>query len=139
VAHLTTKKLEAGYNGILKLLKITYGSYFCIIGFDKFFALFTESQNRVSALTLQLIPLSMPQLLGVVGILELFIGLLIFSKFMRLGIYLGIGLLILIVVNLIAMSDHFDIAIHGLAIALGMVAFAQLIALKKLINMSRTS
>lgn len=126
------KKIEARYNAILNLLKITYGMYFCIIGFDKFFGLVTESHNRVSAFTLFVILISLSKILAVTGILEIGIGLLMFTRFMRLAVYLGIGLLMIIVINLMSMGQHFDIALHGLAITFGMIAFAQLIALKNL-------
>jgi uncharacterized membrane protein YphA (DoxX/SURF4 family) len=110
------------------LLKLTYGLYYLIIGTDKFFGFFTESQHRVSFLTLSLIPLSLNQLLYVVGLLEIIVGLLILSRWTRIGAYAGFALLVVIVANIVAMGKHYDIALHGTAIASGMLALARLTA-----------
>lgn len=111
------------------LLKMTYGLYYIIIGSDKFFELVTESQNRVSTLTLKLIPLTMQQLLAFVGIMEIILGLMILTLWTRLGAYLGFIFMMVIVVNLFAMGKHYDIAIHGTIIGIGMLALADLTSL----------
>ncbi len=105
------------------LLRVTYGLYWGIIGIDKFFGLATQSEKRVSQTILSLLPFSLPQLLHIVGILEICIALLILTKWPRLGAFLGVILMGLIVLNLIVMGSHSDIAIHGSTIALGMIGF----------------
>lgn len=107
---------------LYQFLRITYTLYWGIIGLDKFFGIVTESHLRVSQLTLSLLPFTMAQLLQIVGVLELLIALLIWCK-PRLGTLCGIILMTVIVSNLIAMGQHYDIAIHGATIGLGMVAF----------------
>ncbi len=108
------------------LLKITYGLYYCIIGTDKFFGFVTESHNRVSVLALKLIPLSMQYLLFFIGAIELLVGFMILTFWTRLGSYLGFILMMIIVVNIVAIGKHYDIAIHGTTIGIGMLALAQL-------------
>ncbi len=105
------------------ILKITYGLYWGIIGSDKFFGLVTESENRVSNVTLSLMSLSLPRLLQVVGIAEIFIAFLILTWWPRYGAYAGIVLMAAIVLNLVLMGAHYDIAIHGATIGMGMIAF----------------
>ncbi len=105
------------------LLKITYGLYWGSIGIDKFFGLVTESENRVGNITLSLLPLSLPRLLQVVGIAEILIAFLILTRWPRYGAYAGITLMVAIVLNLVAMGAHYDIAIHGATIGMGMIAF----------------
>lgn len=105
------------------LLKITYGLYWGIIGFDKFFGFVTESEKRVSGYTLNHIPVGLPRLLHIVGILEILIAFLILTHWPKLGTFFGIILMGVIVANLIAMGTHYDIAIHGTTIGIGMVAF----------------
>ena len=83
----------------------------------------TVSEQRVGQATLSLIPLSLTRLLHVVGILEIFIAVMILTRWPRWGSYLGLLLMAGIVLNLILMGAHYDIAIHGTVIALGMIAF----------------
>ncbi len=110
---------------LYQFLRITYTLYWGIIGLDKFFGIVTESHLRVSQLTLSLLPFNLAQLLQIVGVLELLIALLIWFK-PRLGTLCGIVMMAAIVINLIAMGQHYDIAIHGATIGLGMVAFYDL-------------
>ena len=105
------------------LLRLTYGTYWGIIGLDKFFGYVTESHNRVSTHTLVFFPFGLTTLLRLVGLLEITVALLILTKWPKIGTTLGIILMALIVMNLIAMKTHYDIAIHGTAIGLGMVGF----------------
>lgn len=108
------------------LLKITYGLYWGVIGVDKFFGALTESELRVSHLTLDLVPLSLENLLRLVGMLEIIIAVLILTEWPRFGALCGIVLMGIIVINLITMGEHYDIAIHGTVIAVGMIAFIAL-------------
>ena len=105
------------------LLRITYGLYWGIIGIDKFFGYVTESELRVSELTLTLLPFPLETLLQIVGVLELVIALLFLTKWPKLGAYCGCILMGLIVINLVTMGEHYDIALHGIVIGIGMVGF----------------
>ncbi len=116
-------------SGICQFLRIVYGLYWGIIGVDKFFGFVTESEFRVSKLTLSFIPLSLPQLLRVIGTLEIAIAVMILTQWPRLGAICGIILMTAIIVNLIAMKEHYDIALHGITIGAGMLAFYFLLGL----------
>lgn len=105
------------------LLKIGYGLYWFAVGIDKFFGMVTVSEQRVGKVTLSLIPVSLRQLLHIIGAVEIIIAVMILTKWPRWGSYLGLILMAGIVLNLILMGAHYDIAIHGTIIALGMSAF----------------
>ena len=111
---------------VWSLLRITYGLYWGIIGIDKFFGLLTESEDRVSELTMILLPVDLVWFLRVVGVLEIAIALMILTKWPRMGAIGGVVFMGLIILNLIVMGEHFDIAVHGATIAIGMIGFIML-------------
>ncbi len=111
------------------ILKITYGAYFLIIGIDKFFGLVTESQNRVSSLTLKIIPCELATLLALVGIVEIVIGGLLLSRWTSIGAYSAFALMALITGNLLFLGKHYDITLHAFAVTAGAFALGQLSSL----------
>lgn len=116
------------------LLRITYGLYFLIIGIDKFFGFVTQSHERVSTVALSIVCMAMSQLLALVGILEIIIGLLFFTRWYIPAAYSALILMLLIVVNLTCMGMHFDIAIHGFVIAMGIIGFIMISKVRSLPN-----
>lgn len=108
------------------LLRCIYGFYFLIIGVDKFFGYVTQSHERVSSLTMTLVSLPMAHLLALVGVVEIIIGLLFFTRWYMAAAYSSCALMLLIVINLICMGMHYDIAIHGFVIAMGILGFSMI-------------
>lgn len=105
------------------LLRITYGLYFLIIGIDKFSGFVTQSHERVSHITLSIVCMTLSKLLIFVGIVQIIIGLLFFTRWYLYAAYASLLLMILIIINLVCMGMHFDIAIHGFVIAMGIIGF----------------
>ena len=112
------------------LLKITYGLLFVIAGADKFFNLVTEWQQYASPYIFKVIPLSLQQFMFGVAIIEIVIGLIILAGtslvLTRLGAYLAMIWLLIIVVNLLSMGTYFDIAVRDTVMAIGALVLALL-------------
>lgn len=107
-------------------LKYTYGLLFVVAGADKFFNLVTHWQQYASPVVTKLFPVPLTTFMISVGIIEIIIGLLILTKHTRLGAYLAMTWLLLIVINLVSMGTFFDIAVRDIVMAIGAYILAQL-------------
>lgn len=115
---------------VWQMLRFTYGLLFLVIGVDKFFNLIVEWSKYVSPLILEIVPPDLPPLLMIVGIIEISIGLLIFSKATRLGACAAATFLALVVVNLLSMGTYLDIAARDAVMAIGALALVCLTTIK---------
>ena len=131
LTHAASEKITQSW----WLLKITYGLLFVIAGADKFFNLVTQWEQYVSPHIFKVIPVSLQQLMFGVAAIEIVIGLLILAgtSFMltRLGAYLAVTWLLVIVVNLLSMGTYFDIAVRDTVMAIGAFVLALLCDVKE--------
>jgi hypothetical protein len=63
--------------------------------------------------------------MGIVGIVELAVGLAILTAWTRLGAYVASAWLILVAINL-ALAGYFDIAVRDVVMAIGAFTLARL-------------
>ncbi len=103
------------------VLKITYGLLFVVAGSDKFMHLVTNWDKYLSPWLLQMFPITLAahQVVFAVGIIEIIIGLLVLTKFSKIGAYLVAVWFVISVVNLLSMGMYFDIAVRDLVMAIG--------------------
>jgi hypothetical protein len=64
--------------------------------------------------------------MGVVGVIEIAVGVMILTKWTRLGAYVASAWLCLIALNLLTTGHYFDVAARDLALAVGAFALARL-------------
>lgn len=107
-------------------LRVTFGLLPIAAGLDKFFNLLTSWEQYVSPLASVVLPFGGSVLMRGIGLVEIAVGLLILSKWTRIGAYVASAWLALIAVNLIATGHFFDIAARDLALAVGALALARL-------------
>lgn len=113
---------QAAYEKLMHswwLLKLTYGLLFVIAGADKFMNLVTDWQKYISPFILNMVPLNASQFIMGVGVVEIIIGVLILAIATRLGAFLAMAWLLLIVLNLLTMGIYFDIAVRDTVMAIG--------------------
>jgi uncharacterized membrane protein YphA (DoxX/SURF4 family) len=115
---------------VWQMLRITYGLLFLVVGVDKFFNLVVDWGKYVSPFILEVLPPDLPPLLMIVGVIEIVIGLLIFSKATRAGAYAAATFLAVIIVNLLSMGTYLDIAARDTVMAIGALALACLTTIK---------
>jgi hypothetical protein len=108
------------------LLKVTYGLLFIIAGADKFLNLVTQWPKYISPMILNMIPVSAEQFIMGVGIIEIVIGITTLFLMTRVGAYLTVAWLLIIVVNLLSMGTYFDIAVRDVVMAVGALVLAWL-------------
>jgi uncharacterized membrane protein YphA (DoxX/SURF4 family) len=107
------------------VLRIGLGLGPFLAGLDKFFNLLTHWTAYLSPVAAKVLPFSPETFMHLVGIIEMFVGLAILTKWTRLGAYVASVWLVLIALNLITMG-HFDIAVRDVEIALAAFVLAQL-------------
>ena len=108
------------------LLKVTYGLLFVIAGADKFMNLVVYWPQYISPFVLNMIPMSAAQLIMGVGIIEIIIGIVTLAIATRIGAYVTMAWLLVIVLNLLSMGTYFDIAVRDTVMAMGALVLALL-------------
>lgn len=110
------------------LLKLTYGLAAIVVGADKFFNYIVDWSQYVSPMIASRLPatITMTQFCYVIGVIEIIVGLLILTKFTRIGAYIMVGWLLVIVINLLSMGKFYDIAARDVVMAAGALVLAWL-------------
>jgi uncharacterized membrane protein YphA (DoxX/SURF4 family) len=108
------------------MLRAVFGVIPVVAGLDKFFNVLTDWGQYLSPIALKLSPLGGPALLRIVGVVEVLVGLMILTRWTRIGAYVASVWLLLIAVNLLTTGHFFDIAARDVALAVGAFALARL-------------
>src|SRR5215510_1827999 len=115
-------------------LRATFELVPIVAGLDKFFNLLTSWDEYLGPVARALFPVDAGVLLRVVGLVEIAVGVLVLSKWTRLGAYLASAWLVLIAINLLTMGQFFDIAARDLALAASAFALARLAEARAQLN-----
>jgi uncharacterized membrane protein YphA (DoxX/SURF4 family) len=107
-------------------LRITYGLLAFLAGLDKFFNLLTNWEHYLSPAVTSMVPVSASTLMHAVGIVEMAVGLLILTRWTRLGAYIASVWLLCIAFNLALTGSFFDVAVRDLALSVGAFTLARL-------------
>ncbi|HEX8091045.1 MAG TPA: hypothetical protein VF762_19480 [Blastocatellia bacterium] len=107
-------------------LRIGLGAGPLLAGLDKFFNLLTDWEKYLSPLAERLLPVSGATFMHMVGVIEMIVGLMILTRWTRLGSYIAMLWLVLIAVNLVSCGTFFDIAVRDLEMAIAAYTLARL-------------
>jgi uncharacterized membrane protein YphA (DoxX/SURF4 family) len=110
---------------IYRPLWLTYGLVPLLAGLDKFFNLLTDWTKYLSPAVAGLLPVSPETFMRAVGVIEIVVGLLVLTRWTRLGAWIAAAWLVLIALNLVTLG-LFDIAVRDLAMAVGAYTLARL-------------
>ncbi len=111
-------------------LWLTYGLVPLLAGLDKFLNLLADWPKYVSPMVADLLPVSAQTFMYAVGIIEIVVGLMVLTRWTRLGAWIAAAWLALIAVNLVTLG-LFDIAVRDLAMAVGAYTLARLAELRQ--------
>lgn len=106
-------------------LWLTYGLIPLLAGLDKFFNILADWPGYVSPLTASLLPVSAQAFMYAVGIIEIAVGIMVLTRWTRLGAWIAAAWLALIAVNLLTLGI-LDVAVRDLAMAVGAYTLARL-------------
>jgi len=127
---MPTTPSSLNLESLYRPLWLTYGLVPLLAGLDKFFNLLTDWPKYLSPLIAGLLPVTPQTFLHVVGIIEILVGLLVLTRWTRLGAWIAAAWLILIAGNL-AILGLFDIAVRDLGLAVGSYTLARLAELRQ--------
>jgi hypothetical protein len=112
-------------------LRLSYVAVPIIAGLDKFFNLLTDWRQYLSPVVVRALPFSETTFMQVVGVIEIGAGLLVLSRYSRLGSYVVSAWLVAIAANLISTGHYFDIAVRDLVLAVGAFTLGRLTQVKQ--------
>lgn len=112
-------------------LRLLFGLVPIVAGLDKYFNLLTDWTAYLNPLATKLLPVSAATFTHVVGIVEIAAGVIVLTRWTRLGSYIVAAWLVAIALNLLAMGKFFDVAVRDLGLAVAAFALSQLTAVRE--------
>lgn len=97
-----------------------------IAGIDKYFNKLADWGMYLSPFATQVVPVSTAAFMHIVGVVEIIAGLIVLSKWTRIGSYIVMAWLIAIAINLVTTKMFYDLAVRDLEIAVGAFVLSQL-------------
>ena len=126
---MPTTQPNLNLESLYRPLWLTYGLVPLLAGLDKFLNLLTDWPKYLSPAIAGLLPVSAETFMHAVGIIEIAVGLMVLTRWTRLGAWIAMAWLVLIAVNLVTLG-MFDIAVRDLAMAVGAYTLARLAELR---------
>jgi hypothetical protein len=93
-------------------------------GFDKFLNLLADWGAYVSPFAAQLLPVSIPTFMGMVGVIEIGVGVAILAGWTRIGAYVASAWLLAIAGNLV-LAGFLDVAVRDIVMSLAAFTLAR--------------
>jgi uncharacterized membrane protein YphA (DoxX/SURF4 family) len=112
-------------------LRIGLGVGPIITGIDKFFNKLTDWGMYLSPIASKIVPVSATTFMHVIGVVEIIAGLIVLSRWTKLGSYVVMLWLLGIAVNLLTTGMFYDLAMRDVEIAIGAFALSQLSAVRE--------
>lgn len=125
------KDFDSRLNIAWWVLRIGVGVGPIIAGVDKYFNKLTDWGMYLSPLATKTVPVSTATFMHGVGIIEVIAGLIVLSKWTKIGSYIVMAWLLGIAVNLLTTGMFYDLAVRDVEIAIGAFALSQLTAVRE--------
>jgi uncharacterized membrane protein YphA (DoxX/SURF4 family) len=127
----TTMPLDNRLNSSWWALRIGVGLAAFLAGLDKFFNILTDWGMYLSPFLQHLLPVSGKTFMHLVGVIEIFVGLAILTRWTRIGAYIASAWLLLIAVNLVTSGGFFDLTVRDVEIAIAAYVLARMTEVKQ--------
>jgi len=112
-------------------LRVLFGFVPIAAGLDKFFNLLTNWEAYLNPLATKIIPVSAVTFMHIVGVVEIAAGIVVLSRFTKLGAYVVTLWLVAIALNLLVMGKFLDVAVRDLGLSVAAFSLAQLTAVRE--------
>jgi hypothetical protein len=106
-------------------LRYGIGATAALAGIDKFFNVLADWGSYLSPVASQLLPVSPGTFMGIVGVIELGVGVAILLGWTRAGAYVASAWLLGVAANL-ALAGFYDVAVRDAVMALAAFTLARL-------------
>jgi uncharacterized membrane protein YphA (DoxX/SURF4 family) len=113
-------------------LRIALGAVPIVAGLDKFLNLLTNWDMYLNPLIPKMLHISPPTFMHVSGVIEIVVGILMFTRFTRYIAYVVMVWLWAISLNLISQGQFLDIAVRDIVISLGAFVLAKLTEVREM-------
>jgi|SRR5580765_174813 hypothetical protein len=107
-------------------LKIGLGVGPIITGVDKYFNKLADWSMYLSPLATKVVPVSATTFMHIVGVVEIAAGIVVLSRWTKIGSFIVMLWLIGIAINLLTLGMFYDLAMRDVEIAVGAFALWQL-------------
>jgi uncharacterized membrane protein YphA (DoxX/SURF4 family) len=125
----------AAFDGRLNVgwwaLRIGLGVGPIITGIDKYFNKLADWGMYLSPVVTKVVPVSATTFMHVVGVIEIIAGVIVLSRWTKLGSYIVMLWLLGIAVNLLATGMFYDLAMRDVEIAIGAFVLSQLTTVRE--------
>lgn len=120
------KEFDSHLNAAWWALRIAIGVGPIVAGVDKYFNKLTDWSMYLSPLATKMIPVKDTTFMHIIGVVEIIAGVIVLTRWTRIGSYI-VGLwLLAIIANLLTMGMFYDLAVRDLEIAVAAFALSQL-------------
>lgn len=102
-----------------------------IAGVDKYFNKLADWGMYLSPLATKVIPVKDTTFMHVVGVVEIIAGVIVLTRWTKIGSYIVGAWLLCIAVNLLTMGMFYDLAVRDVEIAIGAYALSQLTSVRE--------
>jgi hypothetical protein len=106
-------------------LRFAIGLTATLAGLDKFLNVLADWSAYVSPLAAELLPVSTGTFMGIVGVIELAVGIAILTGWTRIGAYVASVWLLGVAVNLL-LGGFYDVAVRDVVMAVAAFTLARL-------------
>ena len=128
-------EFEDGINNNLNVgrwaLKIGLGVGPIVAGIDKYFNQLADWGMYLSPAATKILPISETTFMHIVGVVEIVAGLIVLSRWTKVGSYIVMAWLLAIALNLITTGMFYDLAMRDVEIAIGAFVLVQLTAARE--------
>jgi uncharacterized membrane protein YphA (DoxX/SURF4 family) len=112
-------------------LRIGLGVAPIAAGADKFFNILADWSMYLSPLATRIVPVSSGTFMHLVGIVEIIAGIVVLSRWTRIGAYVVMAWLLAISLNLLSTGMFHDLAVRDVELSIAAFALAQLTAVRE--------
>jgi uncharacterized membrane protein YphA (DoxX/SURF4 family) len=125
------KEFDDRLNTAWWALRIGLGLGPILAGIDKYFNLLADWSMYLSPVATKVVPVSASTFMHIVGVVEIVAGIVVLSRWTRIGSYVVMAWLLAIAVNFLTMRMFYDLAVRDVEIAIGAFTLAQLTAVRE--------
>jgi uncharacterized membrane protein YphA (DoxX/SURF4 family) len=125
------KTFDKRLNDCWWALRIALGVMPIVSGIDKYFNKLADWGMYLSPYATKVVPVSTATFMHLVGGVEIIAGIIVLSRWTKIGSYIVMAWLIAIALNLFTTGMFYDLAVRDLEIAVGAFALSQLTAVRE--------
>jgi hypothetical protein len=125
------KESDSRLNAAWWALRIGLGMGPILAGIDKYFNILANWEMYLSPIVTRVLPLKDTTFMHIVGVIEIIAGVMVLTRWTKIGSYIVGAWLIAIAINLVTTGMFYDLAVRDVEIAIGAFALSQLSAVRE--------